>query len=367
MATPSLSNKERLRRKSLYESLLQQGYAPIGVAGGKGSANQRASLILGVSAGTLSTWVRKEEALAEQGKEHYVPNWELYQKDESIPEITINSPPDPDQKPTVRVRYVPDDLDDHFVVAIGDAHDSPRYDKERFYWIGRHIQTVKPTDVIQIGDFFTFDSLCSHVSNDTLEAWKEKPSFKEDLASGAQALQRFEDGLGAYKMAEKHVCLGNHEDRIWSWENRNPESQDILKHELDRLLASHGWSYSLFGMPHFLGGVAFSHVPLTIMGKPMGGEQTSNSVTLKSTHDWVYGHSHRADAHRRPKIGVNNWVTAINLGCALPQNVIEPYAKLATTGWWYGIYELRISGGKIQSYAQITMAELEARYGSRKA
>ena len=223
----------------------------------------------------------------------------------------------------------------------------------------------KPDWIIQIGDFFTMDSLISHVKNETLEG-KSKPPFLEDIASGEKALAAFDAGLAGYGCT-KHITLGNHEDRINSFCQRTPElaglgGRGMMEMELDRLLVRHGWSYSPYGVPFYLGGVGWIHCCQSIMGKPIGGELSVNTVTLKSTHDWIFGHDHRAAAQRRPKIGVNNSITAIDLGCALPEGHVEPYALTCTTGWWYGIWEIRISKGRIQSYKQHTMSEIAKRY-----
>ena len=270
--------------------------------------------------------------------------------------------PDPEQKPTIRVRYMPDDQGSYLVIGIGDAHDSPGIpDKSRFRWLGAFAADIKPDWVVQIGDMFTMDSLCSYERNDSLRG-KSKPAFMEDMVSGEAALAAFDGGLNDYQ-CDKHVTLGNHEDRVWSFTDRTPEAEGMMQLELDRLLARHGWTYSLYGMPWYLGGVALIHTPMSIMGRPIGGELSGNSVTLKATHDWVYGHDHRGSFYRRPKIGVNNSVSALDLGCALPQGHIEDYAKIATTGWTYGAWEIRISKGRIQSAKEHTMQELEERYG----
>ena len=40
-------------------------------------------------------------------------------------------------------------------LAIGDTHDAPDINKDRFRWIGKHIRKIKPDIVVQIGDFIT--------------------------------------------------------------------------------------------------------------------------------------------------------------------------------------------------------------------
>ena len=47
------------------------------------------------------------------------------------------------------------------IIAIGDTHDAPDVDKQRFRWFGKYIRKVKPDAVVQIGDFITLDS-CTH-------------------------------------------------------------------------------------------------------------------------------------------------------------------------------------------------------------
>ena len=44
------------------------------------------------------------------------------------------------------------------IIAIGDTHDAPDVDKQRFRWFGKYIRKVKPDAVVQIGDFITLDS-----------------------------------------------------------------------------------------------------------------------------------------------------------------------------------------------------------------
>ena len=247
-------------------------------------------------------------------------------------------------------------------MCIGDAHDAPNLpDKARFRWAGKFIADEKPDVVIQIGDFFTFNSINSYDKPGSQE-FKDLPSFPEDITSGEAALTAFDEGLNGYE-CEKHVTLGNHEDRLWSYESRNPHVGQMLKMELDRLLGRHGWAYSPYSQPTFYGNVAFSHIPLSIVSRPLGGELTTQNIALKSLTDWVYGHTHRADVARRPKLAGRH-ITAINLGCFLPTSHIESYVKVGSqTGWWYGLWNLRISKGHIQSYKQHTVDELGERYG----
>jgi hypothetical protein len=355
----------------MLEELLKDGYAPIGRRSRKGSSITEVGRRFGVSRSTIDSWLRREEQEKALGNQYFLPDWDLYP--EPKPKIRVPTKtqstvggttyvPDPEQKPTIRVRYEPDTHGDYYVVAIGDAHDSPSIpNKSRFRNAGRFVADTKPDMVIQIGDLVTFDSISQFALPGSVE-FKELPTFPQDITSAQAALDAFNEGLGGYD-CDKHVTLGNHEDRIWSHAGRNPQLGTMIQLEFDRLLARNGWSYSLFSQPYWVGGVAFSHIPLSIMGKPIGGELTTQTVALRAVTDWVYGHTHRSDVARRPKLGgfVN---TAINLGSFLPTGHIEHYVKVGTlTGWSYCLFELRISKGRIQSYRQHTVDELEAKYG----
>ena len=227
--------------------------------------------------------------------------------------------------------------------------------------MGRHAHETTPDWIIQIGDFLTLDSLCRYDGNETL-AGRLKPSFEEDINGGHRDMGLFDRGLGGYE-CRKHITLGNHEDRCLSFTNRNPEIWGILTNMMDNLFMSHNWTYSPFGAIHYVGGVGFVHAPLTSMGKPMGGKTALNRICNELTHDLVFGHDHKTGYLKQSKIGNNNSVTALDLGCALPHDHVENYAKHATTGWSYGVYDLLLNYGRIQSIKYHSMLELEDTYG----
>ena len=247
------------------------------------------------------------------------------------------------------------------ILAIGDMHDSPRMDKRRFLWCGRAAVDLKVDRIIQIGDILSVDSLCSMEGNDTLRG-KDKPSFEADIQSGHEALSAFDRGLQG-SIVHKHITLGNHEDRLISFTNRTPEVAGILTGMVDNLFRSHKWTYSPYGVLYFIGSVAFVHAPLNIMRKAYGGKTAINRIGNDSVHDIVYGHTHKGGDLPIPKIGTNQKITVVDLGCALPEGHVEPYVGHATSGWKYGVNLLKIRDGRISSTSFITMTELEERFG----
>ena len=245
--------------------------------------------------------------------------------------------------------------------GIGDCHDDPSIpDKRRFRWLGKHAADFGATHVRQIGDLETFDSLNTHISNDTLSG-KSKNPFYRDLESLEEALSEYQVGLGSHK-PDLEITLGNHERRAWLFEEANPESQNLLTGPLTCLLEQYGWRWKEYGEWSFLGGVGFIHAPINKMGKTFGGE-TRQNVLNKMVFDIVRGHDHQHYDQPSSKFGPIGNVTLVGLGCALPHGHIETYAKHALNGWAWGDKELLISGGRIESSAFVSMLELERRYG----
>ena len=244
------------------------------------------------------------------------------------------------------------------VVCIGDAHDSPAIeDKSRFTWIAEYIKREKPDIVIQIGDFVTLDSLNSHIGNETYHG-RAKPTFISDMASFNKALEAMPiDG------PEKHCTLGNHERRLYLFEDRAPEAYGMMQHELQSIFERHKWTFSPYGMPYVVGGVSFVHCALNTLGKSYGGKNAEGTIANDAVGDWVIGHSHRERMHRAPKLGPNNFVKIANVGCALPDGHLEDYATHTLTGWSYGIADMTIQGGHIQDYRFVSMAHLSEAYG----
>lgn len=243
------------------------------------------------------------------------------------------------------------------IVAIGDAHDSPHIpNKSRFEWIGNYIRKEKPDVVLQIGDFATLDSLNTHTPNHTYEA-RQKPTFTEDMESFNLALQAMDCGG-----AEKHVTLGNHERRIWLFEQNAPETFGMMQFELTKLLERYGWTFSPYGVQYMLGGIAFVHCGINKLGKSIGGLNAENTIANHSLHDTVIGHSHVFRHHTAPKLGNNKYIHVVNVGCALPQGYVESYAKHSQSGWTWGITDMVVQHGHIRDCNFISMETLEEKY-----
>lgn len=249
------------------------------------------------------------------------------------------------------------------VLAIGDSHDSPKLeDKSRFYAMGKLAKERGITHVVQIGDFADFDSVSTHIAADTIEGKLNNP-YTTDIVSLNRAMEDFERGAGGIAL-QKHCTFGNHERRIYQYENSHPQIEGMLTSELEQTFKDRGWSFTPYGEFYFLAGVGFIHCALNRLGKSYGGKLAESTIANDAVFDVVVGHSHVKREHRAPKIGPHKHVTVLNLGCALPQGYTQSYvyhSQLA--GWWYGVHVLTIQGGQVVGVEAISMHELTHQFG----
>lgn len=247
------------------------------------------------------------------------------------------------------------------VIVLPDLHDAPGLCQDRFKWIGQYLNDEQPDAVINIGDTADLESLCSHVKNESWEG-KFKPSFLSDLESLNKSLELINQHYKPENKPVRHITLGNHEHRAWTFVSANPEMygvQDLLTKTLEQ----NGWTWSKYGEYFTYENVDFTHVPFgSGMGKPIGGKTAMQRIANESIRDLVFGHTHRFGYFTTPKLGPDRKVTVVNVGCGLPWGKVQDYARLASTGWWWGIVKLSIKDGAINGFEQIPMYQLENAY-----
>lgn len=269
-------------------------------------------------------------------------------------------PPPSDEKPRVRVRS---DGGEMRVLAIGDIHAGPGMPTEHLGWIAEHAVETKPTHVVQIGDFGDWASCSHHEGNETVKG-RLKPSFTADedaVHAAYEALwgRMTRAGLNASFLQTD----GNHEYRVDRFVNAHPELQGDWDLRVRQIPARFNVERREYGEWLFLGGVGFIHHPVTVMGKPYGGKFPENQIANDAIYSIVWGHSHKSSVIHRAKIGQNRRVTVLNLGTAMPEGYTPAYAQWSTTGWGYGVFDLRISGGQITDHTYTSINELGRRYG----
>lgn len=270
----------------------------------------------------------------------------------------------PEAKPRVRVRAynvsVTEDLPVRRVIGIGDIHITRGMDCRHLQWIGRYVASVRPDNVVQIGDCFDMAS-CEFHSPPGSAAHATRPSFVEEIEAGEEAFDLYHAEVGIGEIPHDEV-MGNHEFRVWRLEELAPNIAGTLTTQLEQFFARYRWRTTPYRHWLFMEGVGFTHVPHTIMNKPIGGRYPENNIGNQAVHSIIFGHTHRANHVTVPKIGINNSITVTNIGSAMPHGYVAKYAEGATTGITYGIADMRLRGGRVESVNFISLLELKERF-----
>lgn len=190
--------------------------------------------------------------------------------------------------PSKPTEYLPS----HFV--IGDVQAQPGLTYPHLHAAGKLIVARKPDVIINIGDFGDFPSLSSF---DKGKKSAENRRFKHDLLSMYEAsdillaplrrLQLEQSQAGEEVYTPKMIwTLGNHENRIFRYEDANPEMEGVLT---PQILNHADWDVYPFLTPVVIDGVTYIHyLPNPMTGKPIGGEP---STALKQVgYSFVQGH-----------------------------------------------------------------------------
>lgn len=337
MGTPPLSRE-----------LAQQVVDAVSYARAMGKSDRSASRMLGLNNGTMVNRLESAKRLYGLEPTSERPEPELVE----VPDV-----PAARVRVRVKAKRTADDSPVYRVLAIGDGHDNPDLDKARFRWIGRHAAAMQPDAVVFIGDIADFDSLSRHAAPGSL-ADKLKPSYARDLESLEEALSLYRkdaDGITT------HLTLGNHEARIWRFEEASAAAEGMLTGPFLDVMARYDFRVHREGEWLLIGNVGFTHSPFGLMGKLMGGEWM-NSIANKSRISAVLGHTHRSQVIHAHKLGPLGGIELVNLGTALPMGYIKPYARVATSAWSWGVFELTIQSGHIISHQFIGMDEMERRW-----
>lgn len=256
----------------------------------------------------------------------------------------------------------------------GDCHVAPGQDLSRFEHLACWIIHNKPDVIGNIGDHNTFDS-CSFFDVPRLE----KTTIKEDVEAGNEALDIIDSAIEEYndKQRANHksrykpfkvFTIGNHEYRL---NRRLQQDEDVLGSlvSIDSLMDLENRFDKTCGYREYLeiDGVLFTHAVPNSRGTPISGVTRGRSITMQSSKPIMYGHTHKFDYTSVPLIGNDNHTRwSLNMPCFMDQNHVENYAKESTTGWCYGLVELRIYEDGNVSYRWISMQELKDFYKENK-
>jgi len=236
-------------------------------------------------------------------------------------------------------------------LILGDSHAKPKVSNERYLWFARMILDIRPDVVIDIGDFFDMESLCSY---DRGKLGWERRSYANDIDCGLEAQSIIKDTIynhnkkrhRKYRCEPRMVrCIGNHENRINRVVSEQPElSGTVGMHSLRS--EEYGWEAYPFLVPVQIDGVAYClYFTSGIMGRPISSSaSTAAALITKKSCTCMQGHSHTLDyAEKADAMGSK--VQAFSCGCYMEHE--EGYAGPQVNKLWSrGILILREVGSK---------------------
>lgn len=194
------------------------------------------------------------------------------------------------------------------ILVIADTQVKPGVDTSHIKALGNYIVHKRPDIIVNIGDWFDFESLSSY---DKGKRSFEGRRFKDDLIAGHDAMRclmrplwelqnRQRSNRKKVYTPEMHFTIGNHEDRADRFANDHPEMTGVIGTDvLD--LEKYGWAVHPFLKPVEMEGIFFVHYLANPMsGKPYGG--TAMNILKTVGKSFVVGHKQVLDVAIRPTI-----------------------------------------------------------------
>jgi len=262
-------------------------------------------------------------------------------------------------------------------VVIPDTQVKPDVPTDHLSWIGQYIVdrfAGRPNvRIIYLGDHADMPSLSSY---DAGKKAMEGRRAKADIAAanaGFDLLCKPMEDFNAKARADKkrlwtpdkHIALGNHEDRITRACENNAQIDGLLS--LDMLnYAAHGFTVHPFLEPFYLDGVGYAHYWVNHMtGKPLGGMPITR---LKQVgHSFTMGHQQTYDTALRfvvdPETGEARSQRALIAGACYLHD--EDYKGPQGNAHWRGILVCHEVERGSYSLMEVTLDYLARRYSGK--
>ena len=258
-------------------------------------------------------------------------------------------------------------------LVIGDAHDEPGKDQSRFTALGNYIVATRPDNIVQIGDWGSYESVSFH--NRGRPLLQEGRRLIDDIRSAQIAYEvafspLWQDQHRASSNKRKRYVPNvywleaNHEYRIKRYIMENPVLQGYLP-ETDLVGAgTQGATIVPWKSYCHINGVAFTHIPSARRSpNPIGGEFVTRRAADYHDSSIVFGHTHRLLVHDNARIreGRAHLTHAINVGW-FGDYVPEYIESEANLDWWAGLVTLTHTDWGQVDISTINMNRLKKEY-----
>lgn len=180
-----ITAEECKRRKEAVEQALLEGFCPVGVYGGRGSAIRQAARTLAMDATTLLSSVTAG---------HVQPDWDLYRPPEIRPF-------------TAYPGRLFAEMTDGVILVASDCHFWPGDKSTAFRAFVRACREFSPKFVVMNGDVVDGATISRHAPIN----WEERPSVAAELEACKDRLGEIADAAGG---AKRYWTMGNHDQRF---------------------------------------------------------------------------------------------------------------------------------------------------------
>lgn len=188
------------------------------------------------------------------------------------------------------------------ILAIPDCQVKPGVDTTYLTAIGQYIVDKKPDVVVNIGDFFDFESLSSY---DKGKLSFEGRRLEKDIEAGKKGMEKLLKPLRDYQAVDPTYqprmvfTLGNHEQRLMRVPSENSEFDGFIGYHLLEL--EKDWEVYDYLKPVNIQGINFVHYLANPMsGKPYGG--TAQNQLKNVGASFFVGHKQTLEVAIQPVI-----------------------------------------------------------------
>lgn len=188
------------------------------------------------------------------------------------------------------------------IMFIPDCQVKPGIDTTYLEAIGEYIVDKKPDVVVNIGDFFDFESLSSY---DKGKLSFEGRRLEKDIEAGKEGMKKLLGPLRKYQSIYNDYnprlvfTLGNHEQRLMRVPSENSEFDGFIGYHLLEL--EKDWEVHDFLKPVNIQGINFVHYLANPMsGKPYGGNAQSQLKNVGAS--FCVGHKQTLEVAIQPVI-----------------------------------------------------------------